>query len=272
MDERHAYCPDILAAYLEVVNQTSGFGLVQSIPTGEISISTSPFCASALLKIQQTTYDLYASHNTTTLTRNLREILLGGKNGADTTVAALELLPNLWKISSTSDTTLSELCGFYIDTCLSTNESGPRAAALQNLAPIMDHLLSKKRFDLLEPSALQVVWKLLSLRSMSPSVSNALLRVSGCVVAVMNQTKQLSTAGLEGWGYMMASAGQDDEVCVYGSHTIRWICRINLKTGFRYSICSRRVAPVLLRRHAGCMHLRSPSSSFDRPIRRPKRR
>lgn len=210
--QRYAYCHDVLAASLEVVNQISAFGTFHSISLEQIEIPIPPVYGSALLKIQVAIYQVHAAYRSGSPIESLRKIFLGGNMGADTMAAALELLPKLWKIPSTPDDVLSALASFYLDICLKTDKTEAQAIALQGLADILDHLLARKNYDALKVLSLTALWSALPFRPVNPSLSNAILRVSGCIAAVLLHSKRILPAGLRGWGSMMADAGLDDKV------------------------------------------------------------
>lgn len=167
---------------------------------------------SALLKIQQATYEIYAAFGHQDPINQLRGTLLGGSIGVNTMVAMLELLPKLWMLSSTTDSVLAELCALYVDFCLQISSDEAQAVALENLADVLDHLLNKGNFDLLQVLPLQQLWATLSSRTMGPSLSEAVLRISGCIVVILRHFDEISADGIRTWGLMMADAGLDDKV------------------------------------------------------------
>ena len=219
---RYVYCPDVLSGYLEVVNQISLYSVLHSIPSEQILVSLPPVCGSALLKIQAAKYQIHTAYRSASAVERLRDIFLGGRMGADTMAAALELIPRLWTTSSTPDDVLAALCGFYIDICLeTTGKSEPQTLALEGLADILDQLLAKTNYHALEPLRLRELWSTLPFRPVNPSLSNAILRVSGCVVAILLHFRQIPAAGLEGWGLMMADGGLEDKVSISITSDIR---------------------------------------------------
>lgn len=214
IDQKYSYCPDVLAAYLEVVNQISSLGnTLHSIPQLEhIEVALPEKCGSALLKIQAATYRIHKAHASSTPVEDLRAIFLNGGLGADTMATALELLPTLWTPSSTPETLVPDLCTFYIDLCGSTDMSEPRAVALENLADILDRRLAAGKFDDLDSARLTELWTALPFGRVNPSLANAILRVSGCMMAILLQHGKMPASGLQGWGRMLAHAGQDERV------------------------------------------------------------
>ncbi|KAF4124146.1 hypothetical protein GMORB2_5862 [Geosmithia morbida] len=211
VDEKYGYCPDILAAYLEVVNSISALSLRQSLPVERIDVTLPQRCGSALLKIQTATYRIYTAIGSMTPVEELRAIFLGGDLGADTMATALELLAKIWTASTTPDELVPELCSFYMDLCCGTALSEPRTVAVENLASIIECRLAKGEFDDVDFSRLTQLWATLPFSPVNPSLSNAVLRISGCVTAILQRSQKLPASGLQGWGLMLADAGQDDK-------------------------------------------------------------
>ena len=167
---------------------------------------------SALLNIQLITNDVYAACRDPAPVSRLREIFLLHNHGVNTTVPAIKLLPDLFDVSSTSAETLSDLCSFYVDACLSTSVTQIQAVALGNMALILDHLMKQARFDLLASLAFERLWAHLPPHSMNPSLSQAIVRASGCIVAILNRLGSISPNGIRAWGLLLAEASQDGQV------------------------------------------------------------
>lgn len=97
----------------------------------------------ALLKKQRIIYDVYSAFQRENQIEALESILFVKNIGADTLVAGLEVIPELWRPKETSDSILSALCVLYIDISLKIGLVEPQVSAIQNLADIMDHLLKQ---------------------------------------------------------------------------------------------------------------------------------
>lgn len=147
----------------------------------------------------------------------VRTLLLEERIGSDTMVSALEVLPKLWNSTSAADHILIPLCTLYVEVCLKTGFVEAQVVAINNLAELMDTLIHRGNIDKLPTSSLIELWAVLSLRSINPALSNAIIRSSGCVLAAARYSKSLSANSLHNWGLMMVDAGSDDKV----SHPIK---------------------------------------------------
>ena len=212
IDKEFMQCPDILATYLEVVNNISAFSIRHSISVEPIQVDITASYGSALLRIHLARHEIYSAFMSNDSVQQLRDLFLSGKIGADTMTSALALLPDLWGISSTPYNFLAQLCQLYVDICLKTRVNEPQAVALLNLADIMDELLGKGQYALLESLPLTQLWASMPSQSMNPALSNALVRASGCFMAIFLHFQQTSPSGLRSWGAIVANAGSEDEV------------------------------------------------------------
>lgn len=167
----------------------------------------------ALFKTQKIVNNVFTVSIGNDPVEQLRSLLLGSQVGVNSLVTALETIPTIWHSSSTSDSTLSELCSLYIDICLKTGLVEAQAVAIRNLAEVLDRLLIDGRFDQIPSSALRALFVSLPLRSMSPYLSNALIRASGGIMASLRHFREVSTVGLQNWGIMIADAGHEAQVC-----------------------------------------------------------
>ncbi|GJC95633.1 heat repeat protein [Colletotrichum higginsianum] len=220
--ESFGNCPDIRAAYLEVQNLISLFALSHpsSSPT-TTSESTARPPQSALLRTQLAVAAVHATQTATTSTSasaaaSLREILLStSTTSVEATITTLETLaaihhPRLTPEAAASYATL------YTDVALSTTHPDSRAAALDNLAEVLDLVLSSSNTEqslahlLPSPEKLTELWQDLTSKTMNPNLSNAVVRVSGPIMATLVSSSSPSssapTESLAGWGRMMSSA------------------------------------------------------------------
>ncbi|KAH7329221.1 putative death-receptor fusion protein-domain-containing protein [Stachybotrys elegans] len=211
---RFEHCPEVIAAYLEVVNLIWAFQLSQSpklrLAKLEPAVVDSGKSTSALLKIQRTINAIFSATMSEEPVQQLEPLLAQTGMGADTLATALESIPKLWNVTSTSEDILTALCGLYIKLCLQTGFIEAQVIAIQNLAEILDHLLEKGSLSNLSPSSLVDLWMGLPLRPVNPALSNATIRLSGSMLAVLGQLNAITPEGIESWGAMMASAGRDD--------------------------------------------------------------
>lgn len=213
IDAGFPYCPEIAAAYFEVVNHIWAFEKANSRPLSPFKVTMPASTGSALLRKQKAIHDVYVASSEDGAVDRLRVLLLDQKVGIDSLVTALETLPKLWTMGSASEQTLVQLCGFYMDICLKTGLVEAQIVALQNLGEIMDQLLRQGKVDALPTSSLVGLWTALPSRPMNPALSNAVISASGCIVAALRKSPEAPSVDLQNWGRMMADAGLEDKVC-----------------------------------------------------------
>ncbi|CAM1505583.1 Fc.00g112200.m01.CDS01 [Cosmosporella sp. VM-42] len=202
--------PDIAAAYTEILN------LVRTLPRPEsdglpvFEIPTSEH-ETALLRIQIVIHRVYSASESNDPTRELRSLLFENHLGVNSLIPALETIPQLWDVSKTSEALLVDFCEFYMEVCFRVGPAEPRVIALRNLTEILDYLLQTQKLSQLPLSGFFQLWSSLPSSLMNPALANAILRVSGCVLAIIGQNQGTSAADLQNWGDMMAGAGLDDK-------------------------------------------------------------
>ncbi|EHK24695.1 uncharacterized protein TRIVIDRAFT_61472 [Trichoderma virens Gv29-8] len=244
IDSVYVSCPDIIAAYLEVINMIWISQITQSQPLQPPKVLIPTTNGSALLKAQSTISKILSLSQSKEPVRQVKTLLSESRIGADTMVAALESIQKLWHSASTPDHIRIALCDLYIDVCLRTSFMEPQVVAIENLVELINQLIAENKLDSLPISSLMDMWTILPQRSLNPSLSNAIVRASGCLVAVMSQSKRLSTPALRNWGRMMADAGSDDK-----SFDTRFAAAQSLCSFFRVtgtSCTSEGYLPVLL--------------------------
>jgi hypothetical protein len=221
--------PEIFAIFIEIQNLTDSVELFggcrhngtsdrSSLLNGTERSSATPI--SALLKIQMA---IRAVHDTTRhgdmegLTQQVLEMTQRSPN---TATRMLEAIPDIVHSRLTVDMAV-DLYDLYMDVCGVTEETETRALALRNLAGILDHLLNLEgAVRLPEENELGALWARLQAGSINPNLSNALIRVSGPIMATITlrgQDGSTVASGMNGWGLMMSDAGFDDQVslCLY---------------------------------------------------------
>ncbi|UKZ80740.1 hypothetical protein TrVFT333_008504 [Trichoderma virens FT-333] len=244
IDSVYVSCPDIIAAYLEVINMIWMSQITQSQPLQPSKVLIPTTNGSALLKAQSTISKILSLSQSKEPVGQVKTLLSESRIGADTMVAALESIQKLWHSASTSDHIGIALCDLYIDVCLRTSFMEPQVVAIENLVELINQLIAENKLDSLPISSLMDMWTILPQRSLNPSLSNAIVRASGCLVAAMSQSKRLSTPSLRNWGRMMADAGSDDK-----SFDTRFAAAQSLCSFFRVtgtSCTSEGYLPVLL--------------------------
>ncbi|KAM0516613.1 hypothetical protein ACHAPE_005244 [Trichoderma viride] len=211
IDSLYVDCPDIIAAYLEVVNMIwiSQISRAQPLQPSSVIIPTKQ--GSALLKAQSTISKILSASQDKEPVQQVRGVLFESRLGADTMATALESIPRLWHSTSTPSEIRIALCDLYIDVCLRTTFTEPQVVAIENLVELMNQLIAEDKLDSLPVSSLMNLWNILPQRSLNPSLSNAIVRASGCLVAIMNNHQRLPATAFRNWGAMMADAGSDDK-------------------------------------------------------------
>lgn len=176
------------------------------------SVITPTKQGSALLKAQSTISKILSASQNKEPVQQVRSVLFESHLGADTMATALESIPRLWHSTSTPGEIRIALCDLYIDVCLRTNFTEPQVVAIENLVELMNQLIAEDKLDSLPVSSLMNLWNILPQRSLNPSLSNVIVRASGCLVAIMNRHQRLPATAFRNWGAMMADAGSDDKV------------------------------------------------------------
>lgn len=206
--------PEIAAAYLEVVNLVRVLPRPKGVAPLGFEYPEDNARESALLRAQRVVHEVHSIAESNDPVENLGGLLLGKKAlGVNTIVAGLETIPRLWRASKLSESKAAEFCSLYRDVCLKIGPAEPRVIALQNLTDILDQLLKTNKAGTVSPTLLSEIWSSLPLSLLNPALANAVIRVSGCIAAILGKSQAISATGLENWGHMMGDAGQDDKVC-----------------------------------------------------------
>ncbi|KAK1675671.1 putative death-receptor fusion protein-domain-containing protein [Colletotrichum godetiae] len=221
-----ASCPDIRAAYLEVQNLISLFTLSHpsSSPSQTAASSTiSQPPQSALLRTQLAIAAVHAAQTCPSPSTSLRETLLSTSTiSVETTITTLETLASVHH-PRLSPEQASSYAALYTDVARSATHPDSCAAALVNLAEVLDLILAASRdaseqqqqlSNLLPaPEILTQLWQDLLARTINPNLSNAITRASGPIMASLASQSLIaspSTAqSLRGWGNLMSSALHD---------------------------------------------------------------
>lgn len=208
----YPHCADIGAVYLQIFNQTLAYSIeysrMRTVLTTYRPLFTS---SSALLRIQELRLAVYSAYCSGKTLEALEADVFKSNAGSEAVVAALELIPTIWKISFTRIDVLVELAKLYAVLCLEKSSTDVQTIALNNLADILDHIHATA-VDSISLSELLELWRALPWSPISPSLSDALLRVSGCMMAAIQRKEGASPPGLLNWGQMVADAGSDDKV------------------------------------------------------------
>ncbi|PHH69821.1 hypothetical protein CDD82_7495 [Ophiocordyceps australis] len=202
-------CSDVMATYLQVVNTVWALEAKTSQPRSLFRVPAlvnSSTIGSALFRSQQAIYKVHvACQEHDEPVQQLRVLLLHAKASTHGLVAALETLPQLLAPSRL-------VCELYIDVCKSSVASEARVKALDNLAPVLQALLAVDELDNGLVDALAGLWKFLRSGPLSPTLANAVVAMSGRIVAAMsNNGLKRNLVDVESWGCMMSEAGADDK-------------------------------------------------------------
>ncbi|KAH7162646.1 putative death-receptor fusion protein-domain-containing protein [Dactylonectria estremocensis] len=204
--------PEITGAYLEVVNlMRSLTSLEDTAERVQFEFPTFGKPESALLRAQRVTHDVYSAYESKTPAESLRNVLLAEHMGVNSLVVGLKTLPRLWAVSKLSDADLTSFCDLYLDICLVIGPAEPRVVALQNLTDLLYHSLKTDNTAVISTLSLSQVWNSLHSGMLNPGLANAVIRISGCIIAILRQRQSVSAAGLQNWGHMVADAGLDDK-------------------------------------------------------------
>ncbi|KAI1331267.1 hypothetical protein F5Y16DRAFT_395706 [Xylariaceae sp. FL0255] len=105
----------------------------------------------------------------------------------------------------------------YLHVCLATDIPEPRRLALESLASLLDIILRSEKRDnslemLVSDEMISSLWLDIEKKSMNPALSDAILRVSGPLIAISllrtgGGMEEDFAARLRNWGIMMSDAG-----------------------------------------------------------------
>lgn len=168
----------------------------------------------ALLRLHlavHTVYGLYREENT--------DLFLGATAAmvnvnVSSLVATLEALPEAWPAEHLSDSTIRRLFDLYMDVCTRSTGEEPRAIGLRNLTDLM---VDSRSRDVLSPSrgSLEGLWAKLQQGSMSPSLSDEIVRVSGAILGHLLATETGDwdrSAAFGRFGALITESSTDDQV------------------------------------------------------------
>ncbi len=214
----YANCPDVFAAYLEVLNQTWALQLAEGLPLQPDTPQLPEKSSLALFKSQKVINDIFLAYQAANPVSALRDIIFSPHIGVNTLVTALETIPKLWNPVSATEQTLLFLCSLYIDTALRSTYLEAQTVAVENLADVLDALLQEGKTQKLPIDELASLWACLPLGPMNPALANAVIRAGGGIVAALHVAGRLTPEGLNSWAVLMADAGLDDKVSNDGSY------------------------------------------------------
>lgn len=204
-------CPEVKAVYLEVGNSIMALGW--QVPQSDLlsDIIGQATSGTPLLRIEQIITQIYIVAGRVDPVTQLRKILCASQIGVNTMVAALEILPKVWDPKEVEGEMLVGFCELYVDICLASEAAEGKTACLKNLTAALDQLLTADSIPTADHELFLRLWTELTFSSMNPELCNSVIRISGCLMAILTRAGCVERDGLANWGYMMSSAEQDDQ-------------------------------------------------------------
>ncbi|KAI1646324.1 putative death-receptor fusion protein-domain-containing protein [Daldinia loculata] len=234
-NESISTCPETRAVYIEVANFITRLKRTGNAPEGGLVVESRDIlpswvfelnnqsgikaAPSALLDIRLGQAALLQAlrQSSKKADGTLRQLLVAALKG-DVNVAC-SMLESMSSIdSSESIETRGNLIDTYIQVCFETDAPEPRTMALENIAALMDSVLcdaSEGLKHLPDNEVIAKFWADLYGKPMNPSLSDAIVRVSGPLLAVIVLRSEETTNNdlepwLRSWGAMISDAGMAD--------------------------------------------------------------
>ncbi|KAK0646502.1 putative death-receptor fusion protein-domain-containing protein [Cercophora newfieldiana] len=202
------HCPDIQAAYLEILNLLSRHRWREVSLLGyESAVEECTSRPSALLDMQIAIKLAADSSGADDLPSLRTHILTTLSQDINTACRTLESLPSIWS-SALNKETRTGFCTLYADICAESSAPDVRSQALSNLTDLMDEALQRKELaDLPGVDTLERVWKSLQQGEINPTLSYSIIRASGTFMAALSaQGAPDLSHKLRSWGVMIADA------------------------------------------------------------------
>ncbi|TPX10842.1 uncharacterized protein E0L32_008231 [Thyridium curvatum] len=206
-------CSEVHAAFVEVENLLIQHGDNRtSTPARNSLDSVDKYPgAAALLRIQlgiQVAYQTAQSSDADTLKAALDTAI---RTDTNTAARMIEEIPAAWNMRQSFDIA-ARLCELHVSVCLQSDIPEIRAPALDNLVDAMDHLIENKRANLLPSNeTLTQLWASLTPADINPTLSHAILRLSGPVMATRClRAADKTSSAVSTWAAMMSDAGNAD--------------------------------------------------------------
>ncbi|EKJ75089.1 hypothetical protein NXS19_011936 [Fusarium pseudograminearum] len=238
--------PEIPATYLEVVNLVRALPRPGAVERLQFEFPVFNKREGALLRAQRVIHEVHSIAEGSGQVEDINALLLSKTMGVNTIVAGLETIPKLWNISRLSEQEVNQFCNLYRDVCLKIGPAEPRVIALQNLTDILDQVIKSGNFDLVSADLLSQVWNSLPLSLLNPALANAIVRISGCITAILSKTKAISAEGVKNWGHMVADAGTDDKDFDTRLATVESLCSFFNSIGTEQSWAGEEHLPAIL--------------------------
>ncbi|GAP87413.1 putative heat repeat protein [Rosellinia necatrix] len=219
-------CTEVQAVYIDILNyMAKSFQVLPDLRLWDVSIIGTPRSSEresvALLNIRMGETVVQQALGTTNEERGNsldQELIFSLENDVNVACGMLESISNI-DMPHTEEAR-SRLTTAYLKVCSTTKAPEPRAAALGGLASLIDVLLSSTSKDhtlrtVLTEEALLTLWSDLHQKPMNPGLLDAIIRVSGPLIAIrlirsQGQVDESFAQRLRSWGAMMSVAGIAD--------------------------------------------------------------
>lgn len=216
-------CPDVLAALWEVASLILLSQISRRLPLASFEKDFSDArggntCTSALLNIQELRYQIISiSQEPDPAPRIVQLFGSSKKHDSNAWVNALEAMGpgedgDDKLFPSSPRRSLSFWYELDLNLALGSDARDVQTASLERLAATLDRLLADGAVvKELQPELFKKLLARFSALSLNPSLVNAITRVSGCIMAVLNLHDALPETAYQTWGEMMANAGRDSK-------------------------------------------------------------
>ncbi|KAI1777873.1 putative death-receptor fusion protein-domain-containing protein [Hypoxylon cercidicola] len=229
-------CPETRAVYIEIVSFVARLNRIGVLPVKNAADESLDSLVSRALAVGNNA-DRSMMSTSALLKIRIEEAsvhhALGQANrGVDSTLASLltsvsDINVACSMLESLSATDLAQpeevqanLVDGYVQVCLKTDAPEPRTIALENLATLMDRMLCEASGEGLKHlptnEVITQLWADLRGKPMNPSLSDAIIRASGPLLATImsrpdgGAVRSDLESQLRSWGAMMSDAGMAD--------------------------------------------------------------
>lgn len=214
-------CPEAHATYAEILNVISAFASGTATTPAEIvrEDAYASYAHSALLSGQIAVQEVYQAASSRDVAFLALKAIDTASSKPEAAVDMLEAIPVVFQAIMSPELG-GELCKVYLGVGANAEAPEPRIVALENLADTIDDLLEQKRLDLIPSDAsLTALWNETLAKSLNPGLSNAVIRLSGSIMATSTLRQAANSQGhaldtLQNWTAMISAAGHEDQVCV----------------------------------------------------------
>lgn len=226
--KNHA-CTEVQAEYIDVIDTLNRLTM-KILPSGESSLVTIPQAVSmqgfndhtsALLHLRLGEAQTQSSTRIASGTLNGDDLKANLKTALDADVnVSCAMLENLSVLCTGGDqTTISILIEANMSVCLETQVPEPMSLALENISTLLSQVLATKPLDLSTVPAtegLVKLWEKVVSLPITPSLSEAILQIGGCILSVVSARREQAHAErlpiwLRNWGAMIHNAGSADQ-------------------------------------------------------------